>query len=261
MSSPAVVTDGLGVAYRKRSPLGWRRHGGNWALRDVSLSVPAAGALGVIGGNGSGKTTLLQVMAGVIRPSAGTVRVEGTVSSLVDLSAGFHRDLTGRENLLIGGVLLGLSRAAVRARFDEIVAFSGLPADSLDWPLSAYSTGMGLRLGFSLVAHSDPDVLLIDEVLAVGDDEFQRQCVARVDELRAGGCAVVMVSHDMDLVRRHCDEVAVLERGALALVGDPAEATAYHLDRRRAAGDVDPSGARMYDPSARGEVGRRRRGV
>ena len=138
-----------------RRALGWRRHEANWALRDVSLTVPPGGALGVIGGNGSGKTTLLQVMAGLIRPSEGEVRVEGTVSSLVDLAAGFHRDLTGRENLLIGGVLLGLSRDAVRERFDEIVAFSGLPAESLDWPLSAYSTGMGLQFLLSGISTAE----------------------------------------------------------------------------------------------------------
>jgi ABC-type polysaccharide/polyol phosphate transport system ATPase subunit len=149
----------------------------------------------------------------------------------------------------------------VRERLDEILAFSGLPPEALDWPLSAYSAGMGLRLGFSLVAHSDPDVLLVDEVLAVGDDEFQGRCVDRVDELRADGCAVVLVSHDMDLVRDHCDEVAVLERGSLAMVGDPTEATAYHLDRRRALGDPDPGSRGLFDPSPRAEAARRRRGV
>ncbi len=139
------------------------------------------------------------MLAGVIRPTAGEVDIQGRVASLVDLSAGFHRDLTGHENLLIGGVLLGLGRAEVRERAEEIVAFSGLPDEALDWPLSAYSAGMGLRLGFSLVVHSDPDVLLVDEVLAVGDEAFQEQCVERVDALQAGGCAVVLVSHDMAL--------------------------------------------------------------
>ncbi len=262
MTAPAVVTSGLDVAYRRRSRLGWRRRGGaTWALREIDLTVPRGGALGVIGGNGSGKTTLLQVIAGVIHPTAGRVTVAGEVASLVDLSAGFHRDLTGNENLLIGGVLLGLSRAEVRARRDEVVAFSGLPAEALDWPLSSYSAGMGLRLGFALVVHSDPDVLLVDEVLAVGDDAFQAQCVARVDELRSSGCAVVLVSHDMDLVRAHCDEVAVLERGELAMVGSPVEVTAYHLDRRRTAVEPSPADRRLYDPSRRLGAAQRRRGV
>ena len=150
--------------------MGFRRRGGeHWALRDLSLTVVASQMLGVIGGNGSGKTTLLQVVAGVIPPSQGAVTVQGRIASLVDLSAGFHRDLTGRENLLIGGVLLGLTRNEVRERHDEIIAFSGLDAATLDWPLAAYSAGMGLRLGFSLIVHTAPDVLLVDEVLAVGD--------------------------------------------------------------------------------------------
>ncbi len=256
-----MVIDGLDVAYRKRSRLGWRkRDTATWGLRDVSLSVPAGGSLGIIGSNGSGKTTLLQVVAGVIRPTAGRVEVAGNVASLVDLSAGFHRDLTGNENLLIGGVLLGLSRDEVRDRRDEIVAFSGLADDALDWPLAAYSAGMGLRLGFSLVVHSDPDVLLVDEVLAVGDDAFQQQCVGRVDELRAGGCAVMLVSHDMAMVRAHCDEVAVLERGALALVADPDEATAYHLGRRHTAAEPDPSERQLFEPAWRMRADRRRRG-
>jgi len=262
VTAPAVVTSGLDVSYRRRSRLGWRRRGvATRALQGIDLTVPRGGALGVIGGNGSGKTTLLQVVAGVIHPTAGSVTVTGDVASLVDLSAGFHRDLTGNENLLIGGVLLGLSRADVRARRDEVVAFSGLPPEALDWPLSSYSAGMGLRLGFALVVHSDPDVLLVDEVLAVGDDAFQTQCVARVDELRAGGCAVILVSHDMDLVRAHCDEVAVLERGELAMVGAPAEATAYHLDRKRTA--IEPSAAdrQLYDPSRNLGTAKRRRGV
>jgi ABC-type polysaccharide/polyol phosphate transport system ATPase subunit len=259
---PAVVIDDLHVAYRKRTRFGWRRGGEvNLALRGVSLSVGPGRSLGVIGGNGSGKTTLLQVVAGVIRPTDGSVAVRGHVASLVELSAGFHRDLTGRENLLIGGVLLGLSREEVRARGDDIIAFSGLPADALDWPLSAYSAGMGLRLGFSLVVHSSPDVLLVDEVLAVGDDAFQHQCAAKVDSLRREGCAVMLVSHDMALIREHCDEVAVLERGSLALVGDPGEATAYHLDRRRAASPADPSERRLYETSWRTRAARRRRGV
>ena len=166
--------------------------------------------------------------------------MQGRSASLVDLSAGFHRDLTGHENVLIGGVLLGLSRAEIRRRYDEIVAFSGLPADALDAPLSAYSAGMGLRLGFSLVVHTDPDVLLVDEVLAVGDDAFQRQCLARVDELRAGGlrrsCSCPTTSTSC---ASHCDEVAVLERGELADVGAPGRrrrllpVAAGRVDRRR----------------------------
>jgi ABC-type polysaccharide/polyol phosphate transport system ATPase subunit len=256
----AVATHGLSVAYRTRTRLGWRRrHADAWALRDVDLTVPPGRSLGVIGANGSGKTTLLQALAGVIRPTAGEVDTQGRVASLVDLSAGFHRDLTGHENLLIGGVLLGLGRAEVRERAEEIVAFSGLPDESLDWPLAAYSAGMGLRLGFSLVVHSDPDVLLVDEVLAVGDEGFQQQCVERVDALQAGGCAVVLVSHDMTLIRDHSDEVAVLDAGRVRLRGAPEEAIADHVADRRRHREMGPGERRLYDPSRRAPAVRRRR--
>ena len=255
----AVVVDGLWEGFRRRGRYGWRRRGEpRWALRDVSLSVAQGRALGVIGANGSGKTTLLQVLAGVLRPSRGSVDVWGRVASLVDLSAGFHRDLTGHENVLIGGVLLGLTRAEIRERSDDIVAFSGLPADALDAPLSAYSAGMGLRLGFALVVHTDPDVLLVDEVLAVGDDAFRAQGLGRVDELRQTGTSLVLVSHDLDLVRERCDEVAVLERGELAFIGSPDEGVAYYRARRDT---VDLSGPSLFDPSPRMRAARRRRGV
>ena len=256
-----VVVDGVWEAYRRRSKLGWRRGEPHWALRDVSLSVAAGECLGVIGGNGSGKTTLLQVVGGVLRPTRGTVAVEGRLSSLVELSAGFHRDLTGRENVLIGGVLLGLTRREVRERLDEVIEFSGLDADTIDAPLAGYSAGMGLRLGFSLVVATRPEVLLVDEVLAVGDDAFQRRCLDRIDQLRAGGSAVVFVSHDMEMIRARTDVVAVLERGELAMIGAPAEAVAYHLDRRAVA-EVEPAAdRRLFGSTPREQESRRRRGA
>jgi ABC-type polysaccharide/polyol phosphate transport system ATPase subunit len=187
--------------------------------------------------------------------------VRGRVASLVDLSAGFHRDLTGHENVLVGGVLLGLSRAEIRRRYDEIVDFSGLPADALDAPLSSYSAGMGLRLGFALVVHTDPDVLLVDEVLAVGDDAFRAKGLARIDELRAGGSSLLLVSHDLDLVTERCDEVAVLERGELVDVAAPADAVALYRSRRALAGDAELSGRGLFDPSPRARAARKRRGV
>ena len=183
------------------------------------------------------------------------------MSSLVDLSAGFHRDMTGHENLLIGGVLLGMSRREIRRRYDEIVAFSGLAPDTLDWPLAAYSAGMGLRLGFALVSHSDPDVLLVDEVLAVGDEDFQHQCVARVRELQAGGCAVMLVSHDLRLVEEHCDEVAVLDAGAVVHQGGPGEAVAWYRARRPSLAPTPVAERDLYDPSWRVQAARRRRGA
>jgi len=256
-----VVVDGVWESYRRRSKLGWRRGAPLWALRDVSLSVAAGECLGVIGGNGSGKTTLLQVIGGVLQPTRGTVAVDGRVSSLVELSAGFHRDLTGRENVLIGGVLLGLSRREVRERLDDIVAFSGLDDDTIDAPLAGYSAGMGLRLGFSLVVATAPDVLLVDEVLAVGDDEFQRRCLDRIDHLRSRGTGVVFVSHDMGMIRDRTDAVAVLERGELAMVGIPDEAVAYHLDRRSIVELDPPSERRLFGATPEQQESRRRRGM
>ncbi|MGD9798421.1 MAG: ABC transporter ATP-binding protein [Acidimicrobiia bacterium] len=257
----AVVVDSLWKAYRRRNRFGWRRPSqGRWALRDVTFTVARGSSLGVVGTNGSGKTTLLQVLAGVLHPSRGDVAVNGRVASLVDLSAGFHRDLTGHENLVIGGVLLGLSRRELRDRYDEIVAFSGLAGDQLDAPLSTYSAGMGLRLGFSLVVHTDPDVLLVDEVLAVGDERFQQHCIDRVRHLLEGGCSVVMVSHDLDLVGGFCERVAVLDAGALTYLGDPGEALdRYARDRERP--PVDASDRAMFGGSWRERAARRRRGA
>lgn len=256
-----VVVDGVWESFRRRSKLGWRRGEPHWALRDVSLSVAAGECLGVIGGNGSGKTTLLQVIGGVLRPTRGTVTVEGRLSSLVELSAGFHRDLTGRENALIGGVLLGLSRREARERLEEVIEFSGLDADTIDAPLAGYSAGMGLRLGFSLVVATRPDVLLVDEVLAVGDDAFQRRCLERIDTMRGDGCAVVFVSHDMGMIESHTDAVAVLERGELAMIGAPAEGVAYHLDRRAAAETGSAGDRSLFGATPREQESRRRRGA
>ena len=259
MTDPAVRASSLWEAYRPRGRLGWRRGEPAWALRDIDLEVAPGRCLGVVGGNGSGKTTLLQVVAGVLPPTKGQVDVRGRVASLVDLSAGFHRDLTGHENVLVGGVLLGLSRREIRERYDEIVAFSGLPAEALDWPLGAYSAGMGLRLGFSLVAHIRPDVLLVDEVLAVGDAAFQRQCLRRVEDLMASGCAVMIVSHDLELVRAHCQEVAVLDRGELVACGATDDALARYLERSdHQAPDAE---ARLYRARGKTLAARRKRGA
>jgi ABC-type polysaccharide/polyol phosphate transport system ATPase subunit len=258
-----VVVDRVWESYRTRNRLGFRRRGGeHWALRDVSCRVARAEMLGIIGGNGAGKTTLLQLVAGVLRPTCGTVRVQGRIASLVDLSAGFHRDLTGRENLLIGGALLGLSRRELHDRHDEIVAFSGLDAEALDWPLAAYSAGMGLRLGFSLIVHTQPDVLLVDEVLAVGDSAFRQRCIDRVETLQAGGTAVMLVSHDMHLVRSRCDSVLLLDRGTPVFLGEPAGAIERHLEAPLGEEDATPPAERaLYEASWRVQASRRRRGV
>jgi ABC-type polysaccharide/polyol phosphate transport system ATPase subunit len=262
VNGPAVRVEGLWEAYRRRNRFGWQQRAGeHWALRDVSLAVDPGRALGVIGGNGSGKTTLLQVVAGVLRPTRGRVLVHGRTASLVDLSAGFHRDLTGHENLRIGAVLLGLSRRELRRRYDDIVDFTGLAPAALDAPLASYSAGMGLRLGFSLVVNSDPDVLLVDEVLAVGDEAFQQRGVERVRELQRVGCAVIIVSHDLDLISAHCQEVAVLADGEVAHLGPPEGAVAHYRRQRDEAHIEPPADAKLFGSSWRVQAARRRRGV
>jgi lipopolysaccharide transport system ATP-binding protein len=228
----AIEVAGLGVRFRRRGHrakmLGLRGPK-FWALQEIDFTVEPGEALGIIGGNGSGKTTMLQTIAGVIPPTVGTVSIAGRVSALVELAAGGSRDLTTRENLQLQGVLLGMSRAEVRTRWDEIVEFTGLGEDVLDAPVRTLSQGMILRLGFSIVVHTDPAILLVDEVLAVGDEAFQTQCVNKVGELRRGGCAVVLVSHDLELVARVCDRTALFELGRMTALGPTGDVVArYH---------------------------------
>ena len=226
----AVELDDVWVGFKKRLRRGLRpkTRSQAWGLRGVSLRVAPGELVGVIGPNGSGKTTLLQSIAGVLHPTRGTVRTSGRVSSLIDLTAGFHRELTGRENLAVQAALLGLPTTTVRDRFDEIVAFSGLPEETLDAPLRTYSAGMGLRLGFALVAHAEPDVLVVDEVLAVGDEAFQHRCMRWLDHRRESGTAVVLVTHDLPVVEDHADRVLVLDRGETCFEGGAEEAVGWY---------------------------------
>jgi len=207
-----------------------RRHdeGAIWALRNVSFTVEAGTTLGVIGRNGSGKSTLLKLINRVLKPDAGAVVVAGSVASLVELGAGFHPELTGRENIVINGTILGLSKKEIRARFDDIVAFAGL-ADSIDEPVRTYSTGMYLRLGFSVAVHVDPDILLIDEVLAVGDRSFTHKCMERMNRFKEAGKTIVFVSHELDTVRSWCGEVLWLDGGVLRERGKPGDVVDAYL--------------------------------
>lgn len=212
----------------------------HWALQEVSLFVRQGETLGVAGGNGSGKSTLLRCINGVLRPVKGEVVVQGPVASLIDLTAGIQRDLTGHETLLISGVLQGLSRRLVRQHYEEIVDFSGLEREVLDQPVHSYSMGMFLRLAIAVVLHSEAPVYVIDEVLSVADEAFKEMCLERLSLLKAGGCAVVQVSHDLDLLAAHSDRVAVLEAGKLAYLGSTTEGLDHY--RSSAGFETQPRG-------------------
>lgn len=190
------------------------------ALRNVSFSVRQGEAFGVVGGNGSGKSTLLKLIAGILSPTSGRIEVSGKVAALIELGAGFHPEISGRENIFVNGALLGLSRREVESRFDEIVDFSGL-AEFIDEPVKNYSSGMYVRLGFAVAIHTDPDVLLVDEVLAVGDESFAHRCLRRVEEMLGAGKTVLFVSHSLGLVEGLCDRVMWLERGEIGGLGAP----------------------------------------
>ena len=193
-----------------------------WALRNVSLELARGRMVGIVGSNGSGKSTLLKLIGGILKPTSGTVSVTGRLSALIELGAGFHPEFTGRENVFINGVLLGLSRAEIRERFDEIVAFAGL-SPYIDNPVKTYSSGMYMRLGFAIAVTVDPDILLIDEVLAVGDESFQHKCVSKIQEFKGRGKTIVLVTHDLGSVERLCDEAVWLEGGRLMARGGPRE--------------------------------------
>jgi ABC-type polysaccharide/polyol phosphate transport system ATPase subunit len=209
-----------------------------WALRDVSVSIAAGEAVGLIGRNGSGKTTLLRLVAGIIKPTAGRVRAEGRIGSLLELGAGFHPDFSGRENVFLNGALQGLRRAEIRRRFDEIVAFAELE-HAIDRPVRTYSSGMAMRLGFAIAAFLDADILLLDEVFAVGDEAFQRKCFGRIFRFKQEGGTIVFVSHDAAAVERLCERSVLLEGGRVGFDGPTREAVARY--RRQLAGEVDPA--------------------
>ncbi len=199
-----------------------------WALRNVSASIAPGEAVGLIGRNGSGKTTLLRLVAGIIKPTSGTVAVTGRVGSLLELGAGFHPEFTGRENVYLNGAILGLKREDIRRHMDEIVAFAELER-FIDVPVRTYSSGMYMRLGFAVAAHLEVDVLLLDEVFAVGDEEFQRKCFGKIFEFKQRGGTIVFVSHDAAAVDRICGRAVLLRDGEVAFDGPTREAiTQYH---------------------------------
>jgi ABC-type polysaccharide/polyol phosphate transport system ATPase subunit len=208
------------------------------ALQDVSFRIEPGGAVGLVGRNGSGKTTLLRVISGIIKPSSGSVDVGGRVGSLLELGAGFHPDLTGRENVFLNGSIHGLKRAYLREQLDEIVAFAGLE-DAIDRPVRTYSSGMYMRLGFAIASHIDADVLLLDEVFAVGDEQFQRKCFGKIFEFKQRGGTIVFVSHDASAVERLCDRAILLRDGLVAFDGPTHDAIVRY--RQLLADDRDPA--------------------
>jgi lipopolysaccharide transport system ATP-binding protein len=194
------------------------------ALRGIDLSIPRGRTVGIIGRNGSGKSTLLKLMTGIYAPTTGTIEIQGRISALLDLGAGFHPDFSGRENIIINGIILGMTRAEIRARMDDIIAFSEL-GDFVDEPVRTYSSGMYARLAFSVATHVDPDILIVDEILAVGDEHFSKKSLAKMMEFKAAGKTIVLVTHDLGNVDRWCDLAVWVDAGRIRRIGPPKEVT------------------------------------
>src|SRR4249919_947770 len=200
------------------------------ALQDVSFKVPKGSTFGVIGKNGSGKSTALKLVAGITKPTSGTVRVEGRISALIELGAGFHPEISGRENVFINGIMLGLTKREIEERFDEIVEFAEL-REFIDEPVKNYSSGMYMRLGFSVATHVNPDVLLVDEVLAVGDEGFTHKCLDKFADFKRSNKTILLVTHSLNLIERFCDEALWLDGGLAMSHGDPKRVVGAYLTK------------------------------
>jgi lipopolysaccharide transport system ATP-binding protein len=245
-AEPAIVVDSVSKRFRMfrdrptnlkeklTHPSRANRSEDFWALRDVSLEIPRGSTYGLIGHNGSGKSTLLKLIAGIHRPTSGTITANGRVSAMLELGAGFHPELSGRDNVFLNGSILGLTRKQISAAMDDIVEFSGI-GDFIDVPVKVYSSGMYVRLGFSIAANLDPELLIIDEIIAVGDEEFQRRCFDRLYELRRRGTTIVFVSHSLALIQTLCDRVAWLEHGRLRAEGPAFEVVDQYVAEVNAA--------------------------
>jgi ABC-type polysaccharide/polyol phosphate transport system ATPase subunit len=253
--APAIVADRLGVRYDLRLSrkntfrdsfrnfffIGQRSNGRDfWALRDVSFRLVHGESLAVIGPNGAGKSTLLQVLAGIIAPSAGAVQVRGKVSSLLTLGAGFDQDLSGRDNIRLAGAFLGIEQEEMSLRMGGIIEYADI-GQFIDAPIKTYSAGMRARLGFSIATFVDPDVLLLDEVLATGDEAFRAKSKARILEIAAAAKAVVLVTHDMGWVTEYCNRAMLLEKGMVVAEGDPATVVAIHQEHSAEARQAAPA--------------------
>lgn len=249
MSEPAVVVSDLWKNFRlyhernqhlKAAILRGRRarYEEFWALKGLSFEVPTGTTFGVIGSNGSGKSTLLKCLAGILTPDKGSVKIRGRVSALLELGAGFHPELSGRENVFLNGAILGLTRKEITDRFDDIVEFAGLE-HFIDTPVKNYSSGMFVRLGFAVAAHVEPEVLLIDEVLSVGDENFQRKSAERIEQFRRDGRTIVFVSHGLAQVEQLCENVAWIDRGELRTIGPAGDVISAYQGQSHEATRVD----------------------
>jgi lipopolysaccharide transport system ATP-binding protein len=214
-------------AWRRRPAAGAKADEAVWVLRGVNMQIHRGRTTGIVGRNGAGKSTLLKLVGGILGPDAGEVIINGRVAALIELGAGFHPELSGRENILINGVILGQSKAEMRASTAAIIAFADL-AEYIDYPVRTYSSGMYARLGFAVAIHVDPDILLIDEILSVGDAEFTQKCQLALDGFKARGKSIVVVSHDLNTIRTWCDDALWLDGGRIAMQGTAAEVVAAY---------------------------------
>jgi homopolymeric O-antigen transport system ATP-binding protein len=227
MNELDVTIEGVWKRYR----LGTQRSASTfWALKDVAFDVPRGASVGVIGRNGAGKSTLLKILAGITAPTRGRIVISGRVAALIEVGSGFHPELTGRENVFLSGAILGMRRREMAAKLPSIVEFAGV-GPFIDSPVKWYSSGMYVRLGFAIAAHLQPEVLLVDEVLAVGDAEFQLRCLERIRQLRSQGVTIIFISHDLTAVEQMCDQALLLEKGEIVASGNPSAVVAHYHRR------------------------------
>jgi lipopolysaccharide transport system ATP-binding protein len=242
-----ALSDAFRSVFARRRPV--RPSATIWALRDVSFDVCAGEVVGIVGGNGAGKSTLLKILSRITEPTSGTAEIHGRVGSLLEVGTGFHPELTGRENIYLNGAILGMRRAEVARKFDEIVDFAGVDT-FIDTPVKHYSSGMYVRLAFAVAAHMEPEILVVDEVLAVGDAQFQKKCLGKMDDVSRQGRTILFVSHNLDAVQRLCSRGLLLERGRIAADGPITDV----VTRYRAA-DRTGEGIGVFNPAARRGIG------